>query len=497
MQLKNICRRGLALCMDGPSTKESLPGALRFASITALLSLLVRIPLALSAPVISPDGRSYLTVARNIFENGCVSLSLPASGLCVPHWGGNHLPGYPAFASLFAADTVSLLMAQIVVFSAACSYFVFVLHRYFGIPLVSLGVGVVLAVSPLQIGWGRFVLPDLLSNALLLFTFTEILQSVRFGTLRWFSLGLAVSASVFVRYDGLLLVIPIAVAGFYLHGFKGAVWRGMLVAAVLSAPLAGWWARSVSAGLGFMPEQRFMYDGSYRPSGYLTWVRSWSKDLYQAANAGYPVANKNYSRIIVAENAWDNEAEKQLVEELLFQLVAYESQDFPGNLDKEFEILAAQRISARPIRQYIFLPAHRAVAFWMNPYYSFGLPGIELGEKMSDAERWKFSTGGIVEKVNVAFSYPVAALGKAGLFFYRLLIFLGFILLFFAIALTSSRKNRVLIATVLSFSVFKVVSLSFQESVDSRYLIGVFALLEVSIVLMAGAFFHRRQLLAS
>ncbi|MBT5399653.1 hypothetical protein HOL24_03820, partial [bacterium] len=50
-----------------------------------------------------PDGGGdwdiYSTVAENIL-NGCgVSLSNPESGECVPHFGGNQLPGFPAFVA--------------------------------------------------------------------------------------------------------------------------------------------------------------------------------------------------------------------------------------------------------------------------------------------------------------------------------------------------------------------------------------------------------------
>ena len=35
------------------------------------------------------DSRVYLTVAANLFDNGCVSMADPVAGTCVPHWGGN------------------------------------------------------------------------------------------------------------------------------------------------------------------------------------------------------------------------------------------------------------------------------------------------------------------------------------------------------------------------------------------------------------------------
>ena len=46
------------------------------------------------------DYEIYTTVAKNIL-NGCgVSLSNPLTEECLPHFGGNHGPGYPLFISL-------------------------------------------------------------------------------------------------------------------------------------------------------------------------------------------------------------------------------------------------------------------------------------------------------------------------------------------------------------------------------------------------------------
>jgi 4-amino-4-deoxy-L-arabinose transferase-like glycosyltransferase len=450
--------------------------------LSALLILVFRVPLAIFAPVISPDSQSYLTVARNIFENGCVSLSLPESGMCIPHWGGNHLPGYPAFAALFGANPELVLIAQNLFFALAGVYLIYSAYQYWQSQFIAICIGIVLAISPLQFGWGRFVLPDMLSNAVLLFAFAEILQSIRFGKLRWFSLGAAVSIAVFLRYDGILLTIPVAVAGLYIHGFKAGILRGMLVAAVIAVPLAGWWARSISADLGYFPQQRFMSDGSYRPAGYLAWVRSWSGNLYEAANAGYPVANKRYSAISVAENAWNGDHERETVLSLLARLSAFDGEDFPVDLDNEFGKIADDRVRANPARQYVFLPLQRAGAFWFNPYYSFGLPGIELGTALSQEDRIRFLSGSIYVKFKIVLEHPVAVLGKIGLTAYRGLLLGVLIFLVAVLKRTSQKQTRILVGSILGFVLVKVIILSFQESVDSRYLIGVFALLEISLL---------------
>ena len=65
-----------------------------------LCAFFPRALLSVLEPATSGDWTIYQTVAVNILDNGCVSLSDPMGGACLPHWGGNHLPGFPAFVAL-------------------------------------------------------------------------------------------------------------------------------------------------------------------------------------------------------------------------------------------------------------------------------------------------------------------------------------------------------------------------------------------------------------
>ena len=48
-------------------------------------------------PETGGDYEIYTTVAKNILKGCGVSLSNPLTNDCVPHFGGNHGPGYPFF----------------------------------------------------------------------------------------------------------------------------------------------------------------------------------------------------------------------------------------------------------------------------------------------------------------------------------------------------------------------------------------------------------------
>ena len=92
-----------------------------------LLAATPQIFMALALPSHGGDWTdSYLPVAMNIIRNGCVSVSDPMTALCLPSWGGNQLPGYPAFVaaiwSVFPGSIPALLIAQIATYAASVVY---------------------------------------------------------------------------------------------------------------------------------------------------------------------------------------------------------------------------------------------------------------------------------------------------------------------------------------------------------------------------------------
>jgi hypothetical protein len=109
------------------------PGLVKPFLLVLPLALAPRLMVALTAPTAEGDGRIYLRVAENILRNGCVSLSPPLGGDCVPHWGGNQFPGYPAFIALlegaFGAAVAVVPIAQALIVAACLAYCVACLAR--------------------------------------------------------------------------------------------------------------------------------------------------------------------------------------------------------------------------------------------------------------------------------------------------------------------------------------------------------------------------------
>ncbi|MBT4732560.1 hypothetical protein HOB87_11415, partial [Candidatus Woesearchaeota archaeon] len=89
--------------------------------IVIFLAITTRLIFVFLFPGSGGDWDIYSTVAENIL-NGCgVSLSNPESVECIPHFGGNQLPGYPAFVALlwevFDHKDVSIRLAQTLIYT--------------------------------------------------------------------------------------------------------------------------------------------------------------------------------------------------------------------------------------------------------------------------------------------------------------------------------------------------------------------------------------------
>ncbi|MBM3557543.1 MAG: glycosyltransferase family 39 protein, partial [Alphaproteobacteria bacterium] len=202
-------------------------GTTRGFVLAAFVAALVpRLTLALIWPQRSGDTKVYLTVARNILENACVSLSDPASGACLPHWGGNQLPGYPAFVALvwklFGESDIAIVIAQSVIGAAAVAYAGYALLRFLGDARRAVWGVALLAFSPLCVPWTRWILTDGLSIAATLWVFSELVLSIARRQLRILAVALSAITALFLRYDNIVLIVPIALVGVALHGFTQA-----------------------------------------------------------------------------------------------------------------------------------------------------------------------------------------------------------------------------------------------------------------------------------
>lgn len=475
---------------------HSLP-AWSYAAL-ALAVILPRLLFALLAPATGGDADVYLRVAQNIFANQCVSLSDPTAAACVPHWGGNHYPGLPAFIALsyllLGQSLLSPLLLQVVVTAAAILRLATAAARYSGSASMGIVVGAVAALSPLQVAWSRFVLTEALVLALATWLLAELLLSLHQRRLRVLTIAIPLTAMAFVRHDGVLFAVAVPIVAFAVHPPATALLRTAAVGAVAAAPLLLWAMRGVALGLSFVPPTLQLADGSPAPAGYAEWRRTWEITSYQAARSQYPVNTLRYDTIGIDSVAYargdDPDADKARVRELLAGLADATGRPFPAAIDLAFRELAAERRASDPLRYWVVLPLRRTLHMWFDPLTSTGWPA-EIGSVRLEAVAEQTERGGVAALLAVALQNPVVAAIKALVSGYRALVVVALVL----VCLGSRRVlGEIPIVVTMAVAVFLTRTVFFvgMLAVQSRYLVGAMPFVETAIVLSAAAAFAAR-----
>lgn len=475
------------------SVSRSKTAAFLFLVVVAVFVL--RLPFILIDPAVTPDGQTYQTVADNIRENRCVSVSSPIGGACEPHWGGNQSPFYPTFIAavnyLGAETTPLVLLIQALIYAISAGYLVRVIDRG---PVGRSGailVALILALSPVQIAWPRFLLTETFALSATLWVFAECLRSIEEKRLRLIPIGAAMVLAVLARYDSILLAIPVAATGFIVERPFRAISKGIILAFIVAAPIGIWTARNVSQGLSPVPNT-FMKSGEPTPWGMLMWADTWVTNLYEG-QFSYGIANRDYERgrRLMDVSLFKEERERNQVEALFDELATYQGQPFPEHIDAEFGDLAKQRRETYPLRTWLVVPLQRAIFLWANPIHSFAWP-VELDSVLTPEDRELWSGGGTLGKLEVVSKYPLQATTKAMVTAYRYGLTVFALVLLVVLLIKPWRPAYFAFALGIGYALSRNVIIGFQSSLDSRYSIEGYAVLEVGVVVMLVYLWRRR-----
>ena len=452
--------------------------------IVAFAAFLPRVFFIFYAPTGGGDWDIYSTVAENILSGCGVSLSAPESGECIPHFGGNQGPGYPAFVALIwwlsgHSDTV-VRVIQAMLSVVAIMYMVRSVFFYSSSFKAAVLVGFVLALSPLEIAWPRYLQTETLALAGTLWVFSELLMSLYESRIRIFPLSIALIVTTFIRLDAILLVAPIAVTAFMIYKPFQAIKKGLIIAILLSLPWGAWLVRNHMVGMtNILPQPMVSPNNIEAPNGYLKWLWTWSTDTYHNTNSLWPVTRFKYDSIGIDERAYSTGEEKNQVTLLLRELKQYTGKPFPKHIDDQFRVIAEQRILERPLEAWLLNPIRRSVSLWSNIYSSFGWP-TELPGSFSKQVRIEIAREGIIAAIPIALEYPVQAVGKFIVNSWRLLVVFLFIVSLF---LSYKNKiNREILLLTLAFIIARTFFSGFGNYVETRYTLMQMPLIEISTI---------------
>lgn len=454
--------------------------------LIAGLAVAVRLTFVFAAPFGGGDWDIYSTVAENILRGCGVSLTPPDGTECAPHFGGNHLPGFPAFAALIwwlsGHSDVAIRIAQTMIYGAALFYLMQAVAAWHRNSTAALIVGLVMALSPLQVAWPRYTQTETLALATCIWVFAELLYSFHEQHLRILPLALALIAAVWVRVDGVLLTIPVAVAGFLIHRPVDAIRRGAVLALVFLLPVIGWTARNIHVGLtSLMPPPMVIPKNAAAPIGYLAWGSTWVAEEYQRMGWLWPVTRMVYDSISIDSRAYDSAEEKAQVEALLTELASHSGEPFPPSIDAAFAELARERAAAAPVHTYLVLPLRRALALWSSPFSSFGWPN-ELLSDVSHQQRLEASRG-LGGAISLALTYPGRAASKAFTALYRFALLAAFVAVV-ALSLGDRLKPlRPLVWTVAAWVLARSAFFAATNNVETRYTVPLTPAIELVTVL--------------
>jgi hypothetical protein len=145
------------------------------------------------------------------------------------------------------------LVAQTLAYAAAATYVVRALIQTGSSARVVIATAAVLVFSPTLVAWPRMLLTETLALTAALWVLGIVIRSYSDRRIPTLELGLAFAVGLFLRYDFVLLAVPVVIAGFSIHRPAETLRRGVVVVLITAIPYGAWTWRSVSADLPPLP----------------------------------------------------------------------------------------------------------------------------------------------------------------------------------------------------------------------------------------------------
>ena len=436
------------------------------------------------------DTPTYELLAENILRGCGLSFSEPTSTSCILASGG-YFPGYPAFIALnwflFGHSNIPILLFQLGCYLLSLYWLLNALGKLTNSRKIVLSVGMLLAISPLQIGWFRFVITEPLALAASTWFLAELVISVAIGKIRTYQLALALSISVYIRPDTILMSVGVIAVALSIYDLKNAV-KQILIAGLLTAiPISGWMIRNLTIGHAPLTMSS---EVAPKAPGYFFWLNTWVVNEYERADANFPVWRSEYSKIDLHHSKYVSDDERKAAQSLIQELSTMDGKPFPKDIDKKFEELASMKIETRNHLMPYTIFVERAGWLLFNPFSSWGLP-LEIKDINKPSLKDAIVGFDLNRTMSLLNGYKSIISGKIITFFYRLIIFISFFLIVFHVFLgrvanqTGFFESAVkgVFAGVVAYALTRLVFFAYLGGLESRYLVEVVPWVEFCVVL--------------
>jgi hypothetical protein len=327
------------------------------------------------------DPQVYGDIAKNLLLHARYALSV-GSGQAFPTL--IRLPGYPVFLALCfrlfgIGNYTAVVWVQIAMELAGC-LFLADFARRIAPPELKTGAmhaalwlaalcpfTAVYAASPLTEGPTLFVL------TLALWSAARFQEGPAWGSALRFTF--AVTFAALLRPDGALAAIALAPALFL--GLRNAarptptprlIRMAVVCGLLVLAPFAAWTWRNGRVFHVFQPlAPRSATDpGDPMTPGWDRWVKTWCLDFVSTYNVVWNVPGDELDIARLPGRAFDSPSQHGETAALAREYNT-NGYDLTPQIDAGFARLAADRITAHPLRYYVWLPLGRVADMWLRP----------------------------------------------------------------------------------------------------------------------------------
>ena len=347
--------------------------------VALLLGLALRVWFITHSARIAGDTLVYGEIAKNWMQHSIYGFTYKAG---IPQPTLIRLPGYPIFLALcfrvFGADSYTAVMyVQAVVDLLSCLLISVLAGAIFGTRARTAAIWLA-CLCPFTASYVANPLTETLTLACIVTSIYAFYrwqqQSPAFNRWLWM-IALSIAYSILLRPEQGLLAAAILPAMLYVSvrplGLAKRSLRAAIPVAVAAVfivmPLLPWTLRNERTFHVFQPlAPRYATDpGETIPLGFQRWYRTWAIDFASTEDVYW---NYDGAPIPIADlptRAFDNDDQYTRTAALLDDYNET-SNDTPA-LEARWNILAAERIHADPLRYYLALPVARLVNMTLRP----------------------------------------------------------------------------------------------------------------------------------